>query len=296
MSDTANPVVTYFEGTRWDYRHLWRSEKTGALHFGYYDAGTRGHVQAVRRMTGHLATLAGISAADRVLDAGCGLGGCAIWLARNRGCSVAGVNITPYQVDAARESVRRAGLGASVEVVEADVADTGLPGGGFTVVWALESIVHVRDKGAFLREAHRVLRPGGRLMIAEYLLRDGAEVADTDDADLRTWCDGWAMPGLLSELRYRELLAEHGFGNVQVYDISANVAPSLRRLGRFVRLLGPTAPMFERLRILGPVPAENLRASAAQIRTFDNGTWRYKVVLAERRDTAAAGEDPVAGG
>ena len=40
--------------------------------------------------------------------------------------------------------------------------------------------------------------------------------------------------------------------------------------------------MFERLRILGPLPAGNLRASAAQIKAFDHGTWRYKVVLAER--------------
>jgi cyclopropane fatty-acyl-phospholipid synthase-like methyltransferase len=282
MSDATNPVVTYFEGTRWDYRHLWQSEKTGALHFGYYDAGTRRHVEAVRRMTGHLAGLAGITSADRVLDSGCGLGGCALWLAGNRGCSVTGVNITPYQVAAARESAEHAGAGDSVEFIEADVIDTGLPDGAFTVVWALESIVHVRGKAAFLREAHRVLRPGGRLMIAEYLLRDDPPLSDAEDADLRMWCDGWAMPGLLSEAGYRELLAESGFDGVEVVDISRNVAPSLRRLHRLIRLLAPTAPMFERLRILREVPADNLRASAAQIRTFDQGTWQYKVVLAER--------------
>ena len=288
MSDATNPVVTYFEGTRWDYRHLWRSEKTGALHFGYYDADTRGHVEAVRRMTGHLAGLAGISATDRVLDAGCGFGGCALWLTRNRGCSVTGVNITPYQVAAARESAERAGVGDSVEFVGADVTDTGLPDGAFTVVWALESIVHVRDKGAFLHEAHRLLHPGGRLMIA--VLRDDPPLTDAEGADLRTWCDGWAMPGLLPEAGYRELLAEAGFDGLEVVDISRNVAPSLRRLDRLIRILAPTAPMFERLRILRQVPADNLRASAAQIRTFDKGIWQYKVVLAGR-----GGGDPVDG-
>ena len=283
MSDANNPIVTYYEGTRWDYRHLWRSEKTGAMHFGYYDAHTRGHVQSLRRMTSHLAALAGISSADRVMDAGCGLGGCAVWLARHRGCHVTGVNITPYQVAAARELARRAGVSGSVEFVEADFADTGLPGGAFTVVWALESSVHARDKGAFLREAHRLLRPGGRLMISEYMLRDSPTITDAEAADLQTMCEGWVMPRLLSEAQYRELLAEHGFGKVEAADLSRNVAPSLRRLGRLVRLLGPTAPVFERLGILGPVPAKNLRATAAHIRAFDNGTWRYKVVLAERR-------------
>lgn len=297
MSDANNPIVTYYEGTRWDYRHLWRSEKTGAMHFGYYDAHTRGHVQSLWRMTSHLAGLAEISSADRVMDAGCGLGGCAVWLARHRGAHVTGVNITPYQVAAARESARRAGVSGSVEFVEADFADTGLPGGAFTVVWALESSVHARDKGAFIREAHRLLLPGGRLMISEYMLRESPAITDAEDADLQTGCEGWEMPRLLSAAEYRELLAEHGFDKVEVVDLSRNVAPSLRRLGRLVRLLGPTAPIFERLGVLGAVPAKNLRATAALVRAFDNGTWRYKVVLAERRHTGAAlghgGEDPV---
>jgi len=288
MSDAKNPVVTYFEGTRWDYRWLWRSEKAGAYHFGYYDSHTRGHVQSLQRMTSHLAALAEISSTDRVMDAGCGLGGDAIWLARHRSCHVTGVNITPYQVAAAWESARRAGVSGSVEFVEADYTDTGLPGGAFNVVWALESVVQARDKGAFLREAHRLLLPGGRLMMAEYMLRESPAITDAEHADLQTWCEGWVMSRLLSETAYRELLAEHGFDKVEVVDISRNVAPSLRRLDRLVRLLGPTAPMFERLGVLGPIPAKNLHAAAAQIRTFDKGTWRYKVVLAQRRHTEAA--------
>lgn len=288
MNDAKNPVVTYFERTRWDYRHLWRSEKTGAMHFGYYDAHTRGHVQSLWRMTSYLAAFAEISSADRVMDAGCGLGGCAVWLARHRGCHVTGVNITPYQVAAARESARRAGVSGSVEFVEADYTDTGLPDGAFTIFWALESSVHAGDKSAFLREAHRLLRPGGRLMISEYMLRDSPAITDAERADLQTGCEGWAMHRLLSEAEYRELLAEHGFDKVQVVDISRNVAPSLRRLGRLVRLFGPTAPIFQRLGVLGSVPAKNLRGTAALIRAFDNGTWRYKVLLAERRHTGAA--------
>lgn len=202
---------------------------------------------------------------------------------RHRGCHVTGVNITPYQVAAARESARRADIGRSVEFVEADFTSTGLPDGAFTVVWALESVVHVGDKEAFLHEAHRVLRPGGRLLIAEYLLRDHPALSDAEEADLRIWCGGWAMPRLLTETEYRELLAAHGFERVEIVDISRNVVPSLRRLGRLVRLLGPMAPMFERLGVLSTVPAKNLEASAAQIRLFDGGTWSYKVVLAQRR-------------
>jgi tocopherol O-methyltransferase len=96
-------------------------------------------------------------------------------------------------------------------------------------------------KGAFIREAHRLLLPGGRLMISEYMLRDSPAITDAEGADLQTGCEGWAMPRLLSAAEYRELLAEHGFDKVEAVDPSRNVAPSLRRLGRLVRLLGPTA-------------------------------------------------------
>lgn len=278
----ADDVIAYFEGTRWDYRHLWRSEKTGALHFGYYDTSTRSHQAAVRSMTDVLAEAADVAAGDRVLDAGCGLGGCAIRLARRFGCTVTGVNITPYQVETARVAVGRAGVGNLVDLVQADFTATGLEAGRYTVVWALESVVHTADRSGFLREAYRLLAPGGRLMIAEYLVRDTPDLSQREGQDVATWRQGWAMPELLRDSDYRRLLGGQGFEDVRVVDLSQNVLPSLRRLGRMIRILSPVAPLCRRLGILGPVPAANLLASAAQLRTFDSGAWRYKVVLARK--------------
>jgi tocopherol O-methyltransferase len=290
MSATRQQVVDYFEGTRWDYRHLWRSEKAGALHFGFYDRGIRNHITALRRMTGYLASVIGITPGDRIMDAGCGIGGCVIRIAERFGCRATGVNITPFQVTAAREAARRAGVDNIVEFVEADFTDTGIPAGSHTVVWALESVVHVDDKEAFVREAHRVLAPGGRLMIAEYLVREDPAPTLAEEEELRTWCRGWAMPGLLTDAEHGRLLHKQGFEDVRIVDISHHVAPSLRRLGWLVRLLGPTAPAFRRLGVLAPVPADNLIASAAQIRMFDAGVWRYKVVTARKPGEAASAE------
>ena len=119
-------------------------------------------------------------------------------------------------------------------------------------------------------------------MIAEYLVRDSPPLTAVDAADLRTWCKGWAMPRLLSEAEYDRLLRTNGFEDVEILDISRNVTPSLRRLRWLVRLLSPPAPTFRLLRVLGQVPADNLRASAAQIRLFHNGGWKYNVVLARK--------------
>lgn len=282
MPTQQQEVIAYFEGTRWDYRNLWRSEETGALHFGYYDEHTRSHVEALRRMTEHLASLVGITGTDRILDAGCGLGGCAIRLAQSFGCRVTGVNITPYQIDAATDAARAARVSEKVQFVQADFTATELPASEYSVVWALESVVHGADKGAFLREAFRLLEPGGRLMLAEYLVRESPPLGPKDADDLQTWCEGWAMPSLLTRSDYRRRLEAAGFENVEMIDLSDNVAPSLHRLRWLIRILNPTAPIFRFLRVLGKVPADNLRASGAQIRLFRSGGWTYTVVLAQK--------------
>ncbi len=74
-------VLRYYNETRWDYKHLWQSDKTLAIHFGYYDEQATTHRKAVERMNGALAAAAAINSSDLVLDAGCGMGGSTIWLA-----------------------------------------------------------------------------------------------------------------------------------------------------------------------------------------------------------------------
>ena len=60
------------------------------LHCGFFDAQHRAHDEAILNMNRVLASAAGISQQDRVLDAGCGIGGSAIWLARKIGARVTG--------------------------------------------------------------------------------------------------------------------------------------------------------------------------------------------------------------
>lgn len=111
-----------------------------------------------------LDVLAGLSTPDwpsarRAADLGCGTGRTAAWL-RGRGvASVDGVDLTPEMLAAARAR------GAHDRLVEADLADTGLPGGGYDLV--ISSLVdeHLADLGPLYREAWRLARPGGRFVL-----------------------------------------------------------------------------------------------------------------------------------
>ncbi len=101
-----------------------------------------------------------VRAGERVLDVGCGEGAFAAALA------AAGTRVVA--IDVAGEPLRRAGAREAtleLRLVEAD-GPWGLPDESFDAVWAGETIEHVADTGAWLSEAHRVLRPGGRLLLS----------------------------------------------------------------------------------------------------------------------------------
>jgi ubiquinone/menaquinone biosynthesis C-methylase UbiE len=118
----------------------------------------------------HAYALAGISPAIapgmRVLDVGCGGGRFAIRLAeRYPDITVVGLDLSPEQIDRARR--RGAHLGERVAWVEGNAIDLPFDTGEFDLVYSLGSLKHWPDRARGLRECLRVLRPGGRLWVAE---------------------------------------------------------------------------------------------------------------------------------
>lgn len=96
--------------------------------------------------------------AGRVLDVGCGSGEFLLRM-REIGWEVEGLEFDPAAAAIAREQT--GGI-----VHESDLLDAALPGGRFEAVTMSHVIEHVPDPLAYLREAHRLCRPGGRLVLA----------------------------------------------------------------------------------------------------------------------------------
>ncbi len=97
----------------------------------------------------------------RAADLGCGTGRTGAWLRARAadGLVLDGIDLTPEMLAVARAK------GAHDTLAEADVADTGLAGGGYDLVISSLIDEHLADLGPFYREALRLARPGGRCVL-----------------------------------------------------------------------------------------------------------------------------------
>ena len=173
----ASPAIgleQYYSEAGPDYA-AWSREFN--MHFGYYRAGASplNREAMLEQMNAEVLArleLDGI-VEPRLLDLGCGLGATLRSVARRLPHSkLLGVTRVPWQVEQACALNGSAGYRDRICVVEADYEDTPLPSSSFDGVYALESSCYAQssDKRRLLEEAHRLLRPGGRLVVVDGFL------------------------------------------------------------------------------------------------------------------------------
>ena len=274
----------YYEDTWFDYRFLWLDPRNRALHFGFEQPGEKGHGESLIALNHVMAEHATLQRGERVLDAGCGVGGTSLWLTEEYEADVVGINLVGEHVERARRYARERGLGGTVRFERADYTDTGFDDGDFDVVWAQESACHAPDKLAFCGEAARLLRHGGRLVMAEYVLRPGEP-----GADIAAWERGWEMT-LLDEASWRSSLEAAGFVDIEFDDITIRMRRSLRRLDRLCKALSPVAKVLHTVRIRTEAQQRNIAGSLAMGRALGDGRWFYAIVTARLPDVTRTPE------
>ena len=125
---------------------------------------------SLKRHQHYVALRLGLEPRQRVLDAGCGIGGPMREIARFSGARVVGVNNNAYQLSRAREKNREARVDHLCQLLEADFMHVPEPDQSLDAIYAFEATCHAPDKTALFREFYRLLKPGGKVAIYEWCL------------------------------------------------------------------------------------------------------------------------------
>jgi SAM-dependent methyltransferase len=166
-----------------------------------------------------------LAPADHVLDVGCGSGGPALFLARETGCRVTGVDVNEAGILAGLTLARQANLDAKVHFRRADVREP-LPFAeeAFDVIVCMDAMCHLPNRGRLLGEWRRVLRPGGRMLYTDPVVVAGL----VSNADLATRSSTgyfeFGPPGV-----NEQLIRQAGFELMRTEDVTENEAEVSRR-------------------------------------------------------------------
>ena len=162
---------------------------------------------------GNPTALASLELGETVLDLGSGGGIDVLLSARRVGPTgfAYGLDMTDEMLALAEQNRQQAGA-ANVSFLKGEIEAIPLPDNAVDVIISNCVINLSADKGQVLREAFRVLRPGGRFAVSDVVAQ--GELPE----DLRTDMEAWVgcVAGALEEREYRRLLAESGFGDIDV--------------------------------------------------------------------------------
>jgi len=232
-----NPVVNYYQTFESKLGYRWLH---GVKHFGYFPRGKEGisNKDAQMLMNEQLAKTLNLPKQSVVLDAGCGEGGVAFYLTEKHSLTVHGIDLLDFNIKRARKEAAKKGIGSGLFQVgtymELPFSDNTLDG-----LYTMETLVHSPDYKKALSEFHRVLKPGGKLVLFEYTITPESQVADKSASKaIREVNELASMPAfnLFEHGTFSDKLSIARFKNITEKDITKRMMPMLRRFFLKARL------------------------------------------------------------
>jgi ubiquinone/menaquinone biosynthesis C-methylase UbiE len=208
------------------------------MHFGYFRRGLNAfrlepmleqmNREVFNRL--HLDREPLASGAPRVLDMGCGVSATLrSFASRLPAAELTGITLVPWQIERGTELNRASATTSRIRLTLGDYERTPFPAASFDAAYALESscYAHAANKSALLTEAHRLLRPGGRLVVADGFLLRPPRISGLQHAIYRRLCECWVIDTLGEVGPFTRELARLGFSDIRVEHLQSRVAPSV---------------------------------------------------------------------
>jgi len=220
----------YYEEAGPDYSSWSRAFN---MHFGYFRWGMNPFDRETMLEQMNLEVLDRLHLSPtenpRVLDMGCGLGATLRSFARLLpNADLRGITLVPWQLEQGTRMNQERPEGQQIKVSLGDYQHISDPSASFDAICAIESSCYGAgaSKPAFIREAHRLLRSGGRIVVADGFM-GSRKLWGLQKAIYRRTCECWALDSFGEVDAFAAELAHAGFRDVVVERIQSRVTPSV---------------------------------------------------------------------
>lgn len=279
----SKAIIRYYQECNNAYKDAWDLDKNMQLNLGLWKSNTKNLSEALSNLNEEIALKLEVKPHFNILDAGCGVGGTAIYFAKTFGCRVIGISLVPDQIKQAQKNAVAAQVEHLVTFKEMNYQNTSFSSDSFDAIIGIESICYAEPKIEFLTEAFRLLKKGGSLVMAENL--QGKEMLSEKEVEslYTNAFNGCQVKSLDTEVQYLNNLDEVGFSAATCEDYTAMIRPSIKRLRRFYYLAAPYNFVHRLIgRRFSKIQEANTKMCFHLLSSLNSGLWKYGILKAQK--------------
>lgn len=280
MKFSDKEIASYYDQTQNHYERWWKLNDSQSVHYGLWGHDTKSFVEALKNTNQVMAEIGSIFSGSKILDAGSGVGGAAFYLAEKLDCDVTGITLSDKQLKTANQVLASLGVESKVRFEKQSFMQTGFEDNSFDVVWACESSCYAIPKTGFYDEVYRILKPGGKLIVADYFLTKKGEL--DKNRNVKNWGDLWAISDFYKAASFEKLIERSGFKINSKKDYTKEITKSSRWMYYASILAAPVSFIYGSLIKTSRFAKHHYRSGIFQYRALKNQEWQYWITCLEK--------------